>query len=126
MRAPRSTSIEECISSSTPAEEGHRRPPREPGVDILQGLAVHVVDKSLGPREPPHEALQALANTCGGRHVDLRHCEVALVGEAWTPRRAPAGLRALHRSGNVLRVRWLFDCVEDASPDVDRAPYRPQ
>ncbi|KAH8071000.1 hypothetical protein JL720_11614 [Aureococcus anophagefferens] len=72
-------------------------PPRPKKPNTLAGVEVHVVANALGPAEPPHSALQALA---------------------------PAALRALHRNGHVLRVRWLFDAIEHQDPARPQATYR--
>ena len=99
-------------------------PPRPKKPNALAGVEVHVVANALGPAEPPHSALQALVSAAGGRSVALRNCRVALVGESWTPYKAPAALRALHRNGHVLRVRWLFDAIEHQDPARPQATYR--
>ncbi|KAK7254299.1 hypothetical protein SO694_00009336 [Aureococcus anophagefferens] len=99
-------------------------PPRPKKPNTLAGVEVHVVANALGPAEPPHSALQALVSAAGGRSVALRNCRVALVGESWTPYKAPAALRALHRNGHVLRVRWLFDAIEHQDPARPQATYR--
>ena len=99
-------------------------PPRPKGHNALAGLALHVVPNALGDKEPPHNALQALVSAAGGRAVAVRHCAVALVGDAWTPHKAPAALRALHRNGHVLRVRWLFDAIERMDPNLSHDGFR--
>ncbi|KAH8060812.1 hypothetical protein JL721_9034 [Aureococcus anophagefferens] len=97
-------------------------PPRPKKPNALAGVEVHVVANALGPAEPPHSALRPSSPPPGGS-VALR-AAVALVGESWTPCKAPAALRALHRNGHVLRVRWLFDAIEHQDPARPQATYR--
>ena len=124
MRFDTSRSAPRTSSSTPDAYLAGYGPPRPKKPNALAGVEVHVVANALGPAEPPHSALQALVSAAGGRSVALRNCRVALVGESWTPYKAPAALRALHRNGHVLRVRWLFDAIEHQDPARPQATYR--